>query len=109
MPSKKKGAEFETAMDKARDAMAIQGLYETRGIIEFEDGFKFNQVTKEYARDYWEEELIYGIDEVTESQHLIEYKQDLDDYELFGTEIGFAKGGELDAPNLIKSIIHKTK
>lgn len=55
-------------------------------IITFSDGFKYNEVSKSYAKKNWENEEIYGLRPDEESEALIENASDIDDFDTFGVE-----------------------
>jgi len=55
-------------------------------IITFSDGFKFNKVSKEYAKKNWENEEIFGLRPDEDSEALIENDSDIEDFDTFGTE-----------------------
>lgn len=55
-------------------------------IIEFSDGFKYNEVSKAYAKKNWNNEQIYGLRPDEDSEALIESASDIDDFDTFGVE-----------------------
>ena len=65
--------------------------YATGGIIEFSDGFKFKEVSKDYALKNWKGQEIYAINLDDESERLIESENDIKDYDMFAVE--YATGG----------------
>jgi len=56
-------------------------------VITFDDGFQFNEVSEQYARDNWKNKEIFGINEDEQTESLIEYEFDIDRFSVFGTEI----------------------
>lgn len=62
------------------------------GIIKYDDGYEFIEVSKEYAKKNWKDKEIFGIELESQSEAVIESEEDLDQFELFGVE-KYASGG----------------
>jgi len=81
--------------------------YAGGGIIIFDDGFQFEEVSETFAQNNWKNGKIYGIIEKYQQQELINSESDLDRYSVFGIEIGYPKrkkyatgGGIEDSPSI---------
>ena len=64
-------------------------------IITYNDGYKFKIVTKNYTLKNWNKKNIYGLDINSQSESLIESKSDINNFDIFGIEIGFEKNNNM--------------
>jgi len=69
-------------------------------IITFKDGFKFREVSYEYAKANWQKLNIYIVREDEQSESLVENEGDLNEDATYGIEIGFEKGGQVEAARI---------
>lgn len=102
--SKTKKAVGKAKKDISEFRKASTKKYSDGGKIEFKDGFTFKKVSKEYAEKNFENENIFGINVSQETESLIESKRDLDEFEVFGIELGFkdafGDGGQITDKDL---------
>jgi len=85
-------------ISKYKSKKSSGGSMATGGrIITLDDGFQFQEVGYEYAKENWDKESIYEIRESEQSESLIESESDINPDATYGIEIGFedamAKGG----------------
>jgi hypothetical protein len=89
--------EIRYSKDKPARKGYANSKYADGGIITFDDGFEFAEVSEEYARNNWQTERIFAIDLDSQTERVIEAESDIDDFDQFGLSLGFkdtfAKGG----------------
>jgi hypothetical protein len=62
-------------------------------VITYDDGYQFKKVSKQYARENWQNEEIFAINLDDQTERVIESEDDIDSFDLFGVEMEQKKYG----------------
>jgi len=85
--------------------------FDEGGVITYDDGYQFKEVSEQYARENWQNEDIFAINLDDQTERVIESEDDIDDYELFGVEMEqkFSGGGKITVSDIKDGSAFKSK